>query len=152
MAHPELPMWPGGTGGQTRQFQLVRRLVELGHAVDVVAPVHPEQHEGALGLAAAGVTLHGRRRPSSRARETAGAVAARPALAAGPLRRPVVAWQVDVLLGRLGPELDAALARRPDVALVEHDWAAAWARRLPAALPRAVGLENLSWLYYANRC
>ena len=37
---PELPFAPGGTGGSTRQFQIIRVLIERGHDVDVVAPVH----------------------------------------------------------------------------------------------------------------
>jgi polysaccharide biosynthesis protein PslH len=43
------------------------------------------------------------------------------------------------------------LQERPDVVLVEHDWAAAWAEALPAGLPRVLTLENLSWRYYEAR-
>ena len=35
----------GGTGGQTRQFHLMRRLVERGDDLEVVAPVHPIDRE-----------------------------------------------------------------------------------------------------------
>ena len=52
---PELPHWPGGTGGATRQFHLLRRLVELGHEVTVVAPVAPGQARAVTGLAEAGI-------------------------------------------------------------------------------------------------
>src|SRR5439155_2260237 len=77
---PELPYAPGGSGGSTRQFHLLRRLRERGHEVAVVAPVHPAQEHGARSLAAAGIELHGVRRGRSRAREALGALARRPGL------------------------------------------------------------------------
>ena len=148
---PELPFAPGGTGGSTRQFQLVRMLIERGHDVDVVAPVHPAQEAGAALLRGAGATLHGIRRPPSRVRETLAALARRPALALDALRMPVVAWQVEVFRGSLWPQVLAALGREPDVIVVEHDWAARWLARLPAGVPSALTLHNLSWRYYESR-
>ena len=47
-------MWPGGTGGATRQFHLLRRLVELGHEVTVVAPVAAAQRDAVAATAAGG--------------------------------------------------------------------------------------------------
>ena len=124
---PELPYAPGGSGGSTRQFHLLRRLVEHGHDVTVVAPVHPTQVEGTEALREVGIRLAGVRRPGSRVRETLGALARRPALGFAALREPVLAWQVDVFwtaLRRLAArELDSV---RPDLITVEHDWAASW--------------------------
>jgi glycosyltransferase involved in cell wall biosynthesis len=145
---PELPYAPGGSGGSTRQFHLIRRLVERGFDVDVVAPVHASQDPSSLG--AAGIALHGVSRPQSRFSETLRALRTRPRLALGPLREPLLAWQVDVFWTALRPIAERLVAERPpDVVLVEHDWAASWARDLPA--PRALTLHNLSWRYYENR-
>ena len=148
---PELPFAPGGTGGSTRQFQLIRGLIARGHDVDVVAPVHPSQEAGAELLRATGATLLGVRRPASRAREVLEAVGRRPALAIDLLRLPVVAWQVEVFRTALWPQALAALERRPDAIVVEHDWAARWIERLPPDVPCALTLENLSWRYYESR-
>ncbi|MGX6448710.1 glycosyltransferase family 4 protein [Patulibacter sp. S7RM1-6] len=148
---PELPYWPGGSGGSTRQFQLVRELVRRGHDVDVVAPVHPDQREGAATLAGAGAELLRVDRPASRVAEVLSAVRARPGVAVRALTMPVAAWQVEVFWTALRAQAERALARCPDVVLIEHDWAARWARDLPAALPKVSGLENLSWDYYARR-
>jgi glycosyltransferase involved in cell wall biosynthesis len=148
---PELPYAPGGSGGSTRQFQLLRRLRVLGHDVTVVAPVHPSQLEGAELLRGAGVTLHGGPRPASRAREVLAAVRRRPGLVPALAREPLLAWQVDVFWTALRPLALRALQERPDVVLVEHDWAAAWAGALPAGTPRALTLHNLSWRYYEAR-
>ena len=143
---PELPFAPGGTGGATRQFELLRGLVRRGHEVAVVAPVASGQP--AALLRDAGVRLYAYERPPSRVLETLHALS--PALAARALRDPVVAWQVEVFWRSLRPLAAQALADGPDVLLVEHDWAAAWHRDLPD-LPRALTLQNLSWRYYAAR-
>jgi glycosyltransferase involved in cell wall biosynthesis len=149
---PELPFAPGGSGGATRQFHLVRRLVEQGHDVAVVAPVHRSQHEGAARLQASGATLHAVSRPDSRWRETLAALGTRPRLVPGALRQPVLAWQVDVFWTRLrAAALEAIGARAPDVLQVEHDWAAAWQNGLAPGVPRALTLHNLSWGYYEAR-
>jgi polysaccharide biosynthesis protein PslH len=149
---PELPFAPGGTGGATRQFHLLRRLVELGHEAVVVAPVHPTQEEGALRLREVGVDLRGTARPRSRVAETLAAVARRPPLATALLREPVLAWQADVMWTAMRPLVRAELAeQRPDAMLVEHDWAAAWHLDLPPEVPRALTLHNVSWEYYEAR-
>ena len=141
---------PGGTGGQIRQFSLLSRLRERGRAVTVVAPVHPSQREGAALLAESGIRLVAVERPASRVAEVLAAVAREPALAFGLLRDPIVAWQVQVFWTRLR-SLAWTESKSCDVVLVEHDWAARWRRDLPAALPVALALENLSWEYYAAR-
>jgi polysaccharide biosynthesis protein PslH len=148
---PELPYAPGGSGGSTRQFQLIRRLRELGHEVVVVAPVHPSQRAGAGALRAIGADLRAVERPDSRASETLRALARRPGLAASLARRPLLAWQVEVFWTALRPPALRALAERPSVVLIEHDWAAGWAADLPPGVPRVLTLENLSWAYYEAR-
>lgn len=149
---PELPYAPGGSGGSTRQFQLLRRLRERGHDIEVTAPVHPDQRGGAECLRDAGIALRGVTRPQSRVRETLAALRARPGLAAALLSEPLVAWQVDVFWTRLREAAIAAIATaRPDVILVEHDWSARWRADLPSEIPCALTLQNLSWLYYEAR-
>ncbi len=149
---PELPYWPGGSGGSTRQFMLVRELLARGHAVDVVAPVAPEQHAGADALRASGATLHAVVRPAQRVTEVASAIRRRPRLIADALRMPVLAWQVEVFWTTLRARMRAAVdANMPDVILVEHDWAARWHDDLPAGVPTVLALENLSWRYYEQR-
>jgi polysaccharide biosynthesis protein PslH len=148
---PELPYWPGGSGGSTRQFHLIRRLREHGHDVTVVAPVHPSQREGAKGLRATGARLLGVERPDRRAKEVLSAMARKPSLAIDLMRRPLVAWQVEVFWTALRPLALSALAERPEVVLIEHDWAARWVDDLPGELPRVLALENLSWAYYEAR-
>ena len=149
---PELPYAPGGTGGSTRQFHLLKGLVALGHEVHVVAPVHADQREGAQLLQAAGLALHAADRPPSRVAETARAVARRPGLLAAALREPLLAWQVDVFWSALRPIARAVAAQHPpDVVLVEHDWAAAWAGDLGLDVPSALTPHNLSWEYYDAR-
>ena len=149
---PELPFAPGGSGGSTRQFHLLRRLVERGVQVEAVAPVHASQREGAVQLAGAGVRLHAIHRPASRAREAGRAVVARPSLIGRAGIEPVLAWQADVFWTSMRALARRAIAqRKPDVLLVEHDWAAAWASDLPDGIPSALTLHNLSWAYYTAR-
>lgn len=152
---PELPYWPGGSGGSTRQHQLIVQLLARGHEVVVAAPIHPDQEDGARLLRATGATLHGVPRPPSRVREVLGTVRARPAVALDALRMPLLAWQVEVFWTSLRDRVRSLLAdpaTRPDVILVEHDWAARWARDLDAAgVPKILALENLSWAYHRNR-
>jgi glycosyltransferase involved in cell wall biosynthesis len=149
---PELPFAPGGSGGSTRQFQLLRSVSELGHEVAVVAPAHASQRDHVGRLRDAGIEARIVHRPRSRAREVLTALPRRPALVPAPLRDPVLAWQVEVFWASLRAHARELLATwSPDVVSVEHDWAAAWHRDLPAGVPRLLTLQNLSWRYYAAR-
>ena len=149
---PEVPLAPGGTGGQTRQYRLLRGLVERGHAVATVAPVALAQRDGAQRLREAGVQLYASPRPASRPVEALRALSRSPGLLLRAVQDPVVAWQVEVFWSRLRTLAARALEEfSPDVVLVEHDWSAAWHRDLPNGLPRALTLQNLSWEYYEKR-
>ncbi len=148
---PELPYWPGGSGGSTRQFQLIKQLIARGNAVDVVAPVHPDQQAGRASLTGLGATLLAVDRPASRIREVLQAARVAPAVIPRALTMPVAAWQVEVFWRRLRQARDEALGHNPDVILIEHDWAARWTEDLPAGIPKVSGLENLTWDYYARR-
>ena len=149
---PELPYWPGGSGGATRQFHLLRRLAELGHDVTVVAPATQAQVKHARALEEAGVRPLLYERPASRVAETAGVLARHPRLAAAAVTRPVFAWQVSVLWQRMRPLAARAIREHPPhVVAVEHDYGAGWAHDLPADLPAALTFHNLSWRYYESR-
>ena len=149
---PELPHWPGGTGGATRQFHLLRRLVELGHDVTVVAPVAPGQRSAVDTTAAAGIELITAPRPESRPREVFAALRRRPSLVPAAARLPVLAWQVEVFWTTLRPLAQRALRERePDVVSIEHDNAAGWIADLDGVPPAVLTLQNVGWHYYANR-
>jgi glycosyltransferase involved in cell wall biosynthesis len=149
---PELPYAPGGPGGATRQFHVLRRLVELGHECVVIAPVTARQEHAADLLRATGVDLRPSARPASRGREVLRALTRRPGLAGALVRKPLLAWQVDVFWTALAPIVETALAEGPfDVLHVEHDWAADWGGRVPLEAPRVLTLQNLSWEYYEAR-
>lgn len=149
---PELPCWPGGTGGATRQFHLLRQLVQLGHEVTVVAPV-PARAEGQREhLRGARIRLTGPTRPDSRARETLAAVARDPALLARVAAMPVLAWQVSVFWTALRPVALAEIAKhRPDAISIEHDSAAHWIDDLPPDIPTAMTVHNVGRHYYESR-
>lgn len=149
---PELPYWPGGSGGATRQFHLLRRLAELGHEVTVVAPVGAQHRDAAAGLPAAGLRLVAAQRLPSRVAETAWAIAREPSLVPRAVSLPVLAWQVSVFWAGLREKARGAVAEhRPDVIVVEHDNAAAWVGDLPPDVPAVLELQNVGWHYYASR-
>jgi glycosyltransferase involved in cell wall biosynthesis len=149
---PELPYWPGGSGGATRQFHLLRRLAEQGHEVTVVAPVAQAERAAAARLGDAGLRLEWVERPPSRLAETLGALAREPALVPRAATLPVLAWQVSVFWARLRDRaLRAVRESAPDVVIVEHDNAAAWVGDLPAGVPAVLELQNVGWHYYENR-
>ena len=148
----ELPHWPGGMGGATRQFHLLRRLVELGHEVKVVAPVPAGRDDLRETLASTGIGLEGPTRPSSRVRETLGVIAAAPSLLARAVSLPVLAWQVSVFWELLRPIAQRTVAGwRPDVILIEHDNSAAWVADLPAGIPTVLVFQNVGPAYYGSR-
>lgn len=149
---PHLPYAPGGHGGATRQFHLLRRLVELGHEVTVVAPLTVEQRELVALPRAAGIRVTGVNRPVSRVRETAGVLARAPSLVPLAAAWPLHAWQLGVLWRELRPLVRRMLAEEPpELVTAEHDVAASWIADLPPGLPTLLTLENVTADYYAAR-
>jgi polysaccharide biosynthesis protein PslH len=149
---PELPYEPGGGGGRTREFFLCRRLAELGHDVLNVSPALPHELERADALRAVAVENWVARRPASPLEEVARAVAAEPAVLGAAITRPVRALEMRVFWTRLRALALHAVDRwRPEVAVVGHDMAAAWAADLPRELPAVLTCHNLTWRWYESR-
>src|SRR4051812_26654963 len=149
---PELPYEPGGGGGRTHEAHLLRSLVELGHEVLDVVPITPEDAARVASVEDAGVQVRFTRRPAGHLQEAARAVAKEPAVLWSALRDPVRALEMRVMWTHLrAVAQDAAVHWRPDVALVSHDMAMAWADDLPPSLPAVLVLHNLTWNWYESR-
>jgi polysaccharide biosynthesis protein PslH len=140
---PEFPD-PEGNGGEVRLFRIVRELARRGERIRLIAPATADKVERGLVLRAEGVDLRPVVRPPSRAREALAAMTADPRIAAALVRRSLLAWQAEVYLHELRRQLADALAERWDAAIVEHDWALAWVRELPAELPVGLVFQNLT--------
>ncbi|MFL5817536.1 MAG: glycosyltransferase [Conexibacter sp.] len=149
---PHLPYAPGGHGGATRQFHLLRRLVERGHEVTVVVPVTAEQRELVALPRAEGIRVEAINRPRSRVAETLALLGREPSLVPRAAVWPLHAWQLAVLWQELRPAVRRLLAERsPDLVSAEHDVAASWIADLPRELPTLLTLENVTSDYYAAR-
>jgi glycosyltransferase involved in cell wall biosynthesis len=149
---PELPYEPGGGGGRTREYYLCRRLADLGHPVLNLSPALPHELELAESLRSAGVENWVVCRPPTPWEEVGRAVAAEPTVLATAVTRPVRALEMRVFWSRLRPLAERAVDEwRPDVAVVGHDMAAAWACDLPRELPAVLTLHNLTWHWYLSR-
>jgi polysaccharide biosynthesis protein PslH len=151
----ELPYAPGGTGGSTRQFELLRRLVELGHEVLVLAPA-AGRDEAATGapeaMRAVGINYRPLRRPPSRALELGRALARQPVLLPRLATRPWMSWQFEAIWAPLRREaLQETASLSPDVVLIEHDHLAGWAADLPRDQPVVLSAHNATWRLYEAR-
>lgn len=148
---PEAPD-PAGTGGAIRSFHQLEGLARRGVELVVVAPAHPAQARRAAPLLDDGVDLRFARRPPSQAVEGLRAVAADPRLVAAAARDPWLGWQARAFWTRLRPVVQRVLAERPvDAAVIEHDFAIAWARSLPAELPVGLVFHNAYWTTFERR-
>jgi polysaccharide biosynthesis protein PslH len=116
-----------------------------------VSPALPDEVGRAAALRAVGVEAWVARRPASPLEEVARAVAAEPAVLGAAVTRPVRALEMRVFWTRLRGLAERAVADwRPDVALVGHDMAAAWAAELPTGLPAVLTCHNLTWRWYES--
>jgi glycosyltransferase involved in cell wall biosynthesis len=145
---PEAPE-PGGAGGAIRSYHQLRGLAERGVELVVVAPAYEHQARGASALADIGVELRLVSRLQSKAVDAARAVASSPRLLATAARAPWLGWQAAAFWTRLRSSVSSAFAAGPfDAAVIEHDFAIAWANELPAALPVGLVFHNAYWTYY----
>lgn len=145
---PEAPE-PAGTGGAIRSFHQLSGLARRGVELVVVAPAHAEQARGASALAEDGVELRLVSRPPSQIAEGLRAVARDPGLLPASVREPWLAWQARAFWTRLAPVV--AGVGSVDGAVIEHDFAIAWARSLTATLPVGLVFHNAYWTYYEGR-
>lgn len=147
------PLVPGrgGSGGQTREFHLLSRLVQRGHEVVVCCPVSVRQSPQIQDALAAGIEVRAANRPDSRVAETVAATLRRPALLGQLATRPVGAWQLEILWKSIGPDVAQECRRAPDVVLVVWDQAAAWRAHLPARQPAVLSLHDTTWAYLDGR-
>jgi glycosyltransferase involved in cell wall biosynthesis len=80
------------------------------------------------------------------------AASAEPAVLGAAITRPVRALEMRVFWTRLRAlAVRAAAQWRPEVAVVGHDMAAAWAADLPPELPAVLTCHNLTWRWYESR-
>jgi glycosyltransferase involved in cell wall biosynthesis len=149
---PELPFEPGGGGGRGREYFLCRRLVELGHDVLNISPALPTELAHGQALRDVGVQNWLFERPASPVREVAAAIRTEPSVLGTAVAAPIRALEMRVFWVGMR-ELAARAVRdwRPDVAVIGHDMAAAWAQSLPPDLPAVLTLHNLVWHWYGSR-
>ena len=149
---PELPYEPGGGGGRGREYFLCRRLVELGHDVLNISPVLPDEAHWAQALRDVGVENWVAERPASHLRETVSAVRSEPQVLRTAVSAPVRALEMRIFWGELRELVDLAVTGwRPDIVVIGHDMAAAWANGLPPDVPAVLTLHNLTWHWYLSR-
>jgi glycosyltransferase involved in cell wall biosynthesis len=145
---PEAPD-PGGAGGAIRSFHQIAGLARRGVGLSVVAPAHADQARRAASLAELGVDLELVPRPRGQLEEGLRGLAARPSLAVAAAALPWLGLQAAVFWTRVGPAARRLLATDGyDAVIVEHDFAAAWGRELPTALPAGLVFHNTFWRYY----
>jgi polysaccharide biosynthesis protein PslH len=116
-----------------------------------VSPALPDELDRAAALREVGVENWVARRPASPIEESVRAVAAEPDVLGAAVVRPVRALEMRVFWTRLRALAERAVSEwRPDVVLVGHDMAAAWAAELPPTLPAVLTCHNLTWRWYES--
>lgn len=146
---PEVPE-PGGSGGAIRAYHLLAGLCRRGLQPVVVAPTYADQRGRAQATAGLGVELRLVDRPHAQVREAFGAHLRHPTLAASLVTRPWLGWQADVFWAEIADEVGAVLRDGVQAAVIEHDFCARWALRLPAALPVGLAAQNATWVQLAR--
>jgi polysaccharide biosynthesis protein PslH len=147
---PELPYEPGGGGGRTREYLLLRRLRDLGHDVLAVSPALPDERALTAPLERHGIPVWAPPRPASPLEESLRAVGHDPRVLAAIVDRPYLALQMRVFWEHIKPLLPRIREWKPDVAVIGHDMAIAWARGLPDDLPAVLTCHNLGWNLYES--
>jgi glycosyltransferase involved in cell wall biosynthesis len=149
---PELPYEPGGGGGRGREYFLCRRLVELGHQALNISPALPGEARWAQSLRDVGVENWVVQRPASHIRETVDAIRTNPDVLVTAAVAPVRALEMRIFWLQLRQTAERAVREwRPDIVVVGHDMAAAWASSLSCPIPAVLTLHNLTWHWYLSR-
>lgn len=150
----ELPHPRGGSGGAVRQFHLLQRLAERGHAVTSVTPVFAFQHrelDPVRSLGEYGIRLVPTRRRAPREREAVDAFLRRPRLLARATHVPFYGLQMEMLAIDMRAPIRREIARGVDVVLIDHDTSTYLLDILPADVPKVLTLHNITPNYYSGR-
>jgi glycosyltransferase involved in cell wall biosynthesis len=148
---PDAPSRTHLNGGTTRQYQLLHRLIELGHEVTVVGPFPVVEHDQIGELEAAGFTVHGIERPASRLSEVALAVLRRPSILFSLFHKPTSAIVSAIYRSKLEPIVRELLtAQQFDVVTVEREMAADWIEMV-SDLPAVLSFQHLESAYHLER-
>lgn len=117
-----------------------------------LSPALPHELHLAQALRTVGVENWVVRRPASPIEEVTRVLASEPTVLLDAFSRPVRALEMRVFWAQLRGLTARALTEwRPDVVLVGHDMAAAWALDLPRQLPAVLNTQNLTWRWYESR-
>jgi glycosyltransferase involved in cell wall biosynthesis len=147
---PEPPAFKHLNGGSTRQFQLFRRLIELGHEITVVAPFDRSTAKGMDDLTDAGMRVVPCLRSGNRIMEIARAVFKNPGLLAGPFHASAKDFIAEIFWSGLEPLVKHELSSgNYDLVMVEQ--AQSWLKHLPRDVPVVLELYEVeSPQYYAK--
>jgi glycosyltransferase involved in cell wall biosynthesis len=151
----EPPYYPAGSGGATRQYFLLKRLIERGHDVHVVAVTTPSRARSAdisIGLERIGAKHTLVLRRESRPVEFLESAVRSPASAFALFSRPWFAWRASVFWPRARSVVARELeAFRPDVVTVENDYLADWGQKAKGSMKRVLMTQNVSESYFDTR-
>jgi glycosyltransferase involved in cell wall biosynthesis len=140
---PEAPAPRHVNGGATRQFQLYRRLIELGNEVTVVAAFPSSDDPYDDELRAHGFDVIASKRPRARSWEVARALLRRPVLLFAPLYKSAKELIAAVLWVDLAPKARAVLAERDfDAVVIEFESAQSWLGDLEFDAPALLTLHE----------
>lgn len=128
---PDAPVPTHVNGGVTRQYQLYRRLIELGHEVTVVGVLPVGIGDPTELMCEEGFDFRTHRRPRSRVTEVATAILRRPATLHGLMADSAEDFATRIFWVSLEPLVYQALSDGPyDVICVEFGFASHWLSEL----------------------
>jgi glycosyltransferase involved in cell wall biosynthesis len=141
---PEAPAPVHVNGGATRQYELFRRLIELGHSVTAVAVMPPHVADFSQQLRAEGFDLRPVRRQRSVLRDVLFAVLRKPSTLTGLFTDSIDDFAARVFWVPLEPVLREALADGPyDVVCLEHQYCAGWIGRFEPPAPAILEIHEV---------
>lgn len=133
---PEAPAPHHVNGGATRQFQLLKRLAELGHEITVAAAFSHSQKSMADELCSFGFEVIASQRPKSRLIEVARSLLRRPSLLLAATRSSIKELIALVIWVDLKPSVELLLESREfDVVMIESEGARGWIADLETRAP-----------------
>lgn len=145
---PDLPSRHSANGGATRQFFLLKRLLETGHHVTVIAPVNETRAADIPDLTNLGFEVRAVRRPRSRVVELLRAMLRRPGLLMRLFTFPGTPFLMEIFWTSLQPVVQAELVSSTyDCVIVEHDYAVAWVRDIDRDCPVVSAHECMTGNY-----